>query len=154
MSRRLATAALTLATLLGAAALAPTAAEAGVVEQAVLAIPATGALPACDDPSVLGEIRDRFAYADMNVLHRGEALGTVEKIRQTSLWTFSHGSPTVRRYCQAHALLNNGRHPQLYYLIENNYGFVGVTWNVEFCLAGREPWRQHDGGCRTVRKWW
>ncbi|WP_407050229.1 hypothetical protein [Methyloraptor flagellatus] len=154
MSRRLAAPILAGSALLASFLGTVAPATAGIVEQAVLAMPSAAALPSCDDAAVLDTIRDRFSYADMNVNHRGESLGAVEKVRQIRLWAFDRNSPTVRRYCQAHALLNNGKHPQLYYLIENNYGFAGVSWNVEFCLAGREPWRQHDGTCRTVRKWW
>jgi hypothetical protein len=30
-------------------------------------------------------------------------------------------------------------------------GFASIGWYVDFCVAGQDPWRVHDGWCRTVR---
>lgn len=110
-------------------------------------------VPACADASVLVEIRDKFQHADANVLKRGLSIANLDKIRQTAVW-IDNPSPRLRRYCQARVFLNGGKKPNVYYMIEQDSGFVGVSWNVEFCVAGYDPWRVHDGGCRTVRKWW
>lgn len=149
MFRRLA-AALAIAAPLAAAA-PPS--EAAVLELGIMALKGPGRVPECHDPAVIEEIRDKFLTADANVLKRGLLINAVDKIRETYLWV-DNPSPIVRRFCAAHAYLNDGKHPPLYYLIEQDQGFVGLTWNVEFCMIGYEPWRVHDGTCRTVRKWW
>lgn len=111
------------------------------------------AVPECGDGAVIEAIRDRFLHADANVLKRGLYIRTVDHVRQSHFG--SPAGPTLRRYCHASAVLNDGPRPKtLYYLIEQNYGFAGIGWNVEFCVQGYEPWRVHDGNCRTVRKWW
>lgn len=127
-------------------------ARAGIVDAIVMGGPS--AVPACDDPGVIETIRGKFAHADAHVLKRGVSLAAVTKVRQSYLGRID-GSPIVRRFCHAAAHVTDRHRPStLYYLIEQDYGFVGVTWNVEFCIAGYEPWFVHDGNCRTVRKWW
>lgn len=116
-----------------------------------------GEMPGCDDPRVLSQVQRRFHVQATRVHHTPELkLAGVERIRHVEdVPGYKVTRPTMinRRYCQGHALLNNGKHPQVYYLIEQRAGFVGVSWNVEFCLAGYDPWRVHDGHCRTLRPW-
>ncbi|MDR3375410.1 MAG: hypothetical protein P4L98_16925 [Ancalomicrobiaceae bacterium] len=111
-------------------------------------------VPKCEEGVVLDTIRSKFGTADAGVLHKGLAIGGVDKIHQAYAGQ-NDPSPRLRRYCEARAELNDGKHAALYYLVEQTAGFVGVTWNVEFCLIGLEPWRVHDGRCHTVRhRWW
>jgi len=39
----------------------------------------------------------------------------------------------------------------MYYLIEEESGFVAWTHDVEFCIQGLDRWRVNDAHCRTVR---
>lgn len=150
MTRRLSAAAFVAASL-AAPLLATAPASAGLLEALV---PSGGAVPDCADPSVIETIRGKFLHADAHVLRRGLAIEAVDRIRQSYFGDLNAG-PTLRRYCYAHAYLNDGPKPKtLYYLIEQNYGFVGISWNVEFCVQGYDPWRVQDGNCRAVRRWW
>ncbi|KPL54460.1 hypothetical protein [Prosthecomicrobium hirschii] len=111
-------------------------------------------VPACGDTGVVETIREKFVHMDANVLHRGLAIQQVDRIRQSHFGNLNSG-PVLRRYCYAHAYLNDGPRPKtLYYLIEQNYGFLGLSWNVEFCVQGYDRWRVQDGNCRAVRHWW
>lgn len=116
-----------------------------------------GEMPRCDDARVLGQVQRRFHIQATRVHHAPELkLDGVERIRHVEdVPGYKVERPTLiqRRYCQGHARLNDGKHPQVYYLIEQRAGFVGVSWNVEFCMAGYDPWRVHDGNCRTLRPW-
>jgi hypothetical protein len=149
MLRRLAALCLAAVTLIGVAAPA----RAGLLELGVDLLIGPGAVPECQDGSVISTIRDKFGYAAVNVMKAPLVLESIDQIRQTYLYV-DNPSPVVRRYCQAIVGINNGRHSTLYYLIEQRQGFVGLSWNVEFCVLGYEPWHVHDGSCRTVRKWW
>ncbi len=128
-------------------------ARAGILELGADFLIGPGSVPECQDGSVISTIRDKFGYAATNVLKAPLALAAIDEIRQTYLYV-DNPSPIVRRYCQAVVEISNGRHSTLYYLIEQRQGFVGLSWNVEFCVLGYEPWHVHDGSCRTVRKWW
>jgi hypothetical protein len=111
-------------------------------------------VPACEQSAVIDSIRTKFGVADEGVLKAGLALGPIDRIMQAYAGQ-NDPSPTARRYCEARATLSNGKQTTLYYLVEQDAGFVGITWNVEFCLMGYEPWYVHDGRCHTVRyRWW
>jgi hypothetical protein len=128
--------------------------RADAFEHLIRSIVADDSVPACDQGAVLDTIRSKFETADQRVLKAGLALGPIDKIVQAYAGQ-NDPSPVARRYCEARATLNNGRHTTLYYLVDQDAGFAGVTWNVEFCLMGYEPWYVHDGRCHTVRhRWW
>jgi hypothetical protein len=150
MIRRLAAVLLT-ASLAATAGSAP--AAAGLLDALILSKPSY--VPDCGDPAVIGKIQSKFLHADAHVLKRGLVMETVDHIHETYLGQHNAEGTLLRRYCKANAWINDKKRPQaLFYLIEQDQGFVGVTWNVEFCVLGYEPWRVHDGNCRTVRKWW
>lgn len=122
--------------------------------------------PQCHDTKVLGKIVERFNWAEDNTWHRGFYLMDIDRIRERTVLGHGYGEPThaegydappaherliPRRYCRAHALLTNGRHPTLFYLIEGGQGFAGNGFNVEFCINGLDPWREYDGSCRVLR---
>lgn len=135
-------------------AAAPDRARAGLEEIPLdWLIERTARVPACDDPAVVADIRDRFLIQTRVVHQRLLGIVDVEEVREKR-HSVNDPSPIERRWCQAHARLDDGKHPQLYYLIERRAGFVGITWNVEFCLAGYDRWHVHDGQCRAVRVWW
>lgn len=129
-------------------------APAAAFEHLIHALVADESVPACTDPSILGNIRSKVDTADAGVLKAGLSLGAIDRITQTHSGQ-DDPSPYARRYCEARATLSNGRQTTLYYLLEQEAGFASVTWNVEFCLLGYEPWYVHDGRCHTVRhRWW
>lgn len=129
-------------------------APAQAMEPILKAILTDRSVPACTSPSVLDSVRGKFAAADAGMLHAGLSLVAVDRIAQDYAGQ-DDPSPYARRYCVARAALSDGRTTTLYYLVEEQAGFVGVTWNVDVCLIGYDPWRVHDGRCHTVRhRWW
>jgi hypothetical protein len=124
------------------------------IEPLIKAVVTDRSVPDCTSASVIETVRGKFAASDAGVLHAGLALSSVDRIAQTYAGQ-DDPSPYARRYCTARATLSNGKTTTLYYLVEQQAGFVGVTWNVDACLAGYEPWNVHDGRCHTVRhRWW
>jgi hypothetical protein len=135
--------------LLGAAAPA----SAGLLEGPLSNIVGTDAVPACDDPSVIADVQERFATGAYGMLQADLALVAVDKVRQTHPLA-STPSPTTRRYCAARGHVSNGRTAPVYFLVEQRQGFVGLGWLVTSCVNGYDRWQVNDGACRTVRKWW
>ena len=106
--------------------------------------------PQCDDVKVLGQIVERFNWAEDKTWQRGFYLEDIERVRERVVQE-THISQVPRRYCRAHARLTNGRHPTIYYLIEGGQGFAGNKFGLEFCLGGLDRWNEFDGSCRTLR---
>lgn len=110
-----------------------------------------GDIPACDNPRVEAKIKNRFRrYTDRHVLERGLNIESFAHIRQAR-YDIGNPSPLARRYCQARAHFNDNRSRRVFYFVEEQFGFVGIKWNVEFCVAGLDPWRVYDGKCRVAR---
>ncbi len=121
--------------------------------------------PQCDDSKVLGQIVKRFNKAEDDQWNRGFYLEDIQRVRERKVLGEGYENRAVtddyhdvpmdeqlipRRYCRGHAILTNGRHPTLFYLIEGGQGFAGNRFNVEFCVNGLDPWREFDGSCRTL----
>lgn len=109
-----------------------------------------GPVPFCDTPGVLSKIASRFAYASHGAYQTFVEIEAIERVRELA---FKPGDPGLidRRFCQGHALLSDGTHPKVYYMIEERQGFASIGWNVEFCLPGHDRWHVYDAWCRTVR---
>lgn len=144
---------LTAALLLGLAAVATPAAAADYAAAAAVTDPS-----ACADEGVLDTIRHRFAYGAARVEKRDLALVAVEAIREVHV-SVGRPSPIPRRWCEAKVTLSDGTRSTLTWVIAYGAGFAGpglayLHDEVEFCVAGHDPWRVHDGTCRTTRLYW
>lgn len=110
-----------------------------------------GVIPFCEDHRVRGKIMRRFRrYTAPNVLEQPLAIEDIGHVREAA-FDIANPSPLARRYCQARAYFNDARYRSLFYFIEESTGFVGIKWNVEFCIAGMDPWKIYDGRCRVAR---
>lgn len=105
-------------------------------------------VPACDAPSVVSAAV-RFIKRAEDV-YRVPDLVKFAPVRELHD-TFYNPSPLVRRYCVGSVELTNGDHTEAYYFIEEDAGFVGLSWKVYVCVAGYDTWRVYDGRCRVAR---
>ena len=117
-----------------------------------------GGTPACEDGWTLAKIRHRFAYGAARVEKRDLSIVEVGKIREIHA-SVDRPSPIPRRWCKAAVRLSDGSRTTLTWVVEGGVGFAGpglayLPDEVEFCVAGHDPWRVHDGNCRTTRRWW
>ncbi len=149
-ARRLATA--TVLTL-GLAATAVSAEAADARRETRLA-----GLGPCADEGVLASIRHRFAYGAARVEKRDLGIVQVDRIREVHV-SVDRPSPIPRRWCAAVVTLSDGSRSTLSWVVASGAGFAApglayLTDEVEFCVAGHDPWRVHDGNCRTTRKFW
>ncbi len=128
--------------------------KAEAFEHAIRALIADESVPGCEQSSVIETIRSKFGDADAAILKSGLSIAAVDHIKETYAG-INDPRHYLHRYCEAHVQLSNGKTPVVYYLVEQEAGFSGITWNVEFCVAGYEPWHIHDGNCHAVRHhWW
>ncbi len=115
-------------------------------------------LPFCDDGGIHSTIRDRFAHGASRVEARDLAIAAIDAPRETHA-SVNAPSPIARRWCTAAVTLTDGTRSQLYWRIERGTGFAAPGFaylpdGVEFCVIGHDPWRVHDGECRTTRRYW
>jgi hypothetical protein len=105
---------------------------------------------ACADAKVLGRIVERFAWAERNTWHRGFIMASLENPRP-SQHPFHEPGLIKRDYCMADSIMTNGEARTVYFAIEHGVGFASIGNYVDFCVLGLDPWRVHDGACRTVQ---
>ena len=104
----------------------------------------------CDNAAAIDDIMDDFAWAEQTLWHRGFAMQSIDNPRPSG-HRFAEPGLVKRDYCVADSVMTNGMQFPVYYAIEHGLGFVGIGSNVDFCVAGLDPWHVHDGDCRTVR---
>lgn len=115
-------------------------------------------LSSCADEGVLASIRHRFAYGAARVEKRELGIVGIDKIREVRA-EVDRPSPIPRRWCAARVTLSDGTRSTMSWVVEAGVGFAGpgLAWipdAVDFCIAGHDRWRVHDGTCRTTRRFW
>jgi hypothetical protein len=106
-------------------------------------------LPECSAASVQSAVAGTLARAQVDYAG-GRTITGITKIRETR-YQVNGVSPLARRYCRGTASLSDGSVRAVHYLVEENAGFVGVSWNVEACLAPLDKWRVYGAYCSTTR---
>lgn len=106
-------------------------------------------IPNCLDASVQRAVSRRVARAYPGY-YDGRTITTMDGVVETA-YEIGTPSPLARRYCEGHATLSDGNMHRVYYKVIEHQGFVGISWDVEACLAGLDRWRVYDGYCRTAR---
>ncbi|MBG6208389.1 hypothetical protein IWQ49_003049 [Labrenzia sp. EL_126] len=106
-------------------------------------------LPDCTASSVQSAVAGSVARAKKDY-YGGRTILGINEIREVA-YHVNGVSPLARRYCTGEASLSDGSLQHLHYLIEENAGFVGVSWNVETCLAPLDKWHVYGAHCSTAR---
>lgn len=110
---------------------------------------------ACANTAVLDRVVDNLHYAVTHVPGLPQ-VGIVgfDDIRLTPYpiamneWA---GSMVARQYCNATALMSDGHHRHVWYLVEFGMGFASLGNKVESCVEGFDPWHVYDAYCRVLR---
>lgn len=114
--------------------------------------PGSGALagtPSCEQ--VTGTVSGRFSQSMRSFLDRDLSIAAFGLIHETRLEQRDETHPVERRYCQTKVTTSDGKRRQLWYLIENSWGFAGLGSSVEFCVSGLDPWHVYGAHCRSLR---
>ena len=106
-------------------------------------------LPACETASVQAAVGGSLAR-EAQYSGAPHTVTGLENIRE--LANHTNGiSPLERRYCIGLARLTDGSKHTVYYKLVEHAGFVGLSWNVEACLAPFDRWHVYGAHCSTVR---
>ncbi len=111
--------------------------------------PYSGALPVCEDLSVLQRIASRFHEADREYWSSGLQIIAYENVREIGYRT--NGLDFIpRRYCNAGVQMSDGRTRRVTYAVGENLGVIGWGWGVEWCIIGLDRNLAFGGGCRIA----
>lgn len=110
--------------------------------------PGDETVPLCSSERVVKAARKFLKRA--HPIYRALEVTALDHVHEVTDRRFNP-SPLVRRYCRARATLENGKHTTAHFFIEEDSGFVGISWSVSVCLDGYDPWRVYDGRCRVAR---
>ncbi len=109
-------------------------------------------VPLCDDPGVLNQIRSKFGQKESEYWNSSLAILGVERIRQAAFrpWV---GAPQAvpRRFCHGVAHVSDGSRHVVHYLIQENTGWLGIGWGVEWCVVGLDREWAYSPACRMAQ---
>lgn len=112
-------------------------------------IPMYGHLPACEDPAVLGEISNSFNSREAKFWGPLRAI-SFDSVRPIA-WRPWGDDLIPRRFCTARMMTNEGVLRRVDYSVRENLGFLGLTWNVNWCVSGLDPLRSYAPDCKMAR---
>lgn len=112
-------------------------------------VPMYGNLPGCTDPAVLSELTSWFNSRESTYWGPLQAL-SYDRIAQIGYRPW--GDDMIpRRFCTARLMLNNGVYHRVDYSVRENLGLFGMTWNVNWCVAGLDRELSYAPGCKMAR---
>ena len=110
-------------------------------------------LPVCDASGVLADIVEKAGYRGQSPYQEPVAITGFDRIHQTRHIGSLGLGQRERRWCRARAHLASGEARTVYYLIESTASFVGLSYGVASCMAGRDLWNVYGCNCTTLRAW-
>lgn len=121
-------------------------------EQRIL--PWTGVIPACEEPAVLSKIQGRFAHREDKFWNSGLRIVGYEHVRPVAYRPW--GTEMIpRRYCSGVAYVAETpeivRKRAINYVIQEDLGPIGMTWNVAWCVVGIDRHMANAPNCRMDR---
>jgi hypothetical protein len=137
------------AILIGLATLAPAQAASWLEKNIYLTGPNyDGVLPPCE--AALGTIASRFAQKEGQFWNSDLQILDFERVRETAYRPWVAGT-IPRRFCSAVALVSDGRKHRVSYWIGEDTGMIGMTWGVEWCVAGLDRNWAYNPACKMAR---
>lgn len=107
-------------------------------------------LPACDDPTVLARISDRFAQKESGYWNSPLQIGGYDRVREIGFRSNGLGY-IPRRYCVARALGSDSKQRTVIYDIEESLGMIGWGYGVEWCVVGLDRDLAYAPACGALR---
>jgi hypothetical protein len=107
-------------------------------------------MPACDDGGVLSTISGRFGQTQQEFWNSQLGIGGFDRVREIGFR--ANGLAYIpRRYCIARAAMTDSRERTVIYNVVSNFGIIGMTWGVEWCVIGLDPNFAYAPACSTLR---
>ena len=105
-------------------------------------------VPPCE--AALDTIASRFAEKEGRFWNSPLQILGFERVRQTAYSPWSRGT-IPRRFCQATALVSDGRKRAVSVWIGEDTGMIGATWGVEWCVVGLDRNWAYNPSCKMAR---
>jgi hypothetical protein len=107
-----------------------------------------GNVPPCE--AALDKISSRFAEKESKFWNSNLEITGYAEVREIAFRPWA--SATIpRRFCTAHALLNDGRTRQVYYSLIEDGGFAGYFSGLQFCVVGLDRDWTYNPACRAAK---
>ena len=131
-------------------------------------------LPKCDDPAVLSFVQSRFGQRESYYWKSGLEIDRIERVREAGFR--KTGLDFIpRRYCEARALVNDGRARAVVYSVGEDMDMTGSdairsfgqsltlgllpafnpsplnNWGVDWCVVGLDRNYAHGLNCKAAR---
>ena len=107
-------------------------------------------MPTCEDAGVLSTISGRFVATQQEFWHTDLAISGFDRVREIGFR--ANGLAYIpRRYCIARAALSDSRERTVIYNVVSNFGIIGMSWGVEWCVVGLDPNFAYAPACYTLR---
>ena len=107
-------------------------------------------LPACDNAGVLGTISSRFAGKESTFWNSSLGIDSFDKVHEIGFRANGLGY-IPRRYCVAHARMNDNRERTVIYQIQDRLGWIGIGYGVEWCVIGKDHNFAYAPACSALR---
>ena len=105
-------------------------------------------LPSCD--AALGTIASRFAQKEGRFWNSALQIVDFADVRETALRPWADQS-IPRRFCSGKARISDGQWRPVHFVIAEDTGLIGMSWGVEWCVAGLDRNWAYNPGCRMAR---
>jgi hypothetical protein len=108
-----------------------------------------GVLPPCDLPAALNQITFRFHQKEDRFWNSDLIIVGYQQIRETA---FRPWAPNTipRRFCSALALVSDGLKHPVHYVIGEDFGIIGESWGVEWCVEGLDRNWAYSPACKMA----
>jgi hypothetical protein len=113
-------------------------------------IPFSGDIPTCDDGPSLSWIEYRFARKESEYWNSSLQIVGIDDIKEIGMR--SNGVQYIpRRYCVAHAHMNDLKTRTIVYQIQERTGFAGFDDSAEWCVVGLDRNLAYAPSCAILR---
>ncbi|BBF91718.1 hypothetical protein [Blastochloris tepida] len=109
-----------------------------------------GWVPPCEDSWALTRINAFFAETERSFWASPLRIQGYEKIREIAYRPWGYAK-IPRRYCEAVALISDGKPRTIYYSLIEDGGFAGMGSGVEWCVQGLDRSWTYAPDCQMAR---
>jgi hypothetical protein len=107
-------------------------------------------VPLCHEHGPLKKIQTRFGDKETRFWNGDIEIVGFERIREIAWEPWASGT-IPRRFCEASAVMSDGKHHQLFYSIAEDTGITGFGYGVEWCVVGFDRNWAYNPSCRMAR---
>ena len=106
-------------------------------------------VPLCQAAGPLDKIQARFSEKEGRFWNSDLQILGFENVREIAFRPWAEGT-IPRRFCTATAIVSDGVKRKLNYSIGEDTGWLGVTWGVEWCVAGLDRNWAYAPNCKMA----